>query len=365
MKKLFITYALVTVLFLTLPIIVDAKKTLADADSALVDVVGPSGIDESDIGQAAGSVVQGVLGAVGLLFFCLMVYAGMVWMTAQGDDARVTKARDTIIAASIGMVIIVASYAITNLVVERIINTGKPIVGGASNDPEAPSPNTIGGEALGCCILPVDYFSLGSAIPSVGSETDCDNKAKEILGDSFVTDYGKTWNYYEGEGLGTTEACVEIAKCWVGNAGVSSENACIKKITDKIELNAEIQAAKQAAADAAAIAEAKKDWKWCIIDKECVEGNPTYCPADVYNIFNTKDECNEALSTPPQFKECMLNTPDPCLIISQENCTKEKFCQKKDSKCVTSITEAFCNASSEVDCGKKESDGEACILKNI
>ena len=45
----------------------------------------------------------------------------MVWMLARGEEDRITKARETIIAAVIGLVIVVSAYAITNLVTERIL----------------------------------------------------------------------------------------------------------------------------------------------------------------------------------------------------------------------------------------------------
>lgn len=216
-------------------------KNLNDAESALGDVVGSSGIDQSDLGIAAGTVVEGILGAVGLIFFGLMVYAGMKWMLARGEEEKVTKARDTIIAASIGLVIIVAAYAITNLVVDRIVlKTGVD----GYNAPGEEAKNVIGSGSLGCCIMPVDYYSLGSAIPSVTTEDGCNIKAfdmmgfgdgnkKEITQEEIATTMdkkGSTWNFYSEEKAGTTNACIGIAKCWVAEPGVSNENECIKKL---------------------------------------------------------------------------------------------------------------------------------------
>jgi len=68
-----------------------------------------------NIGSFVGTfVIKPVLGLLGLLFLVLMVYAGTMWMTAMGNEKRVAKAKDIMIAALIGAVIVVAAYTLTN-----------------------------------------------------------------------------------------------------------------------------------------------------------------------------------------------------------------------------------------------------------
>ncbi|MFA4831110.1 MAG: hypothetical protein WC862_03535 [Patescibacteria group bacterium] len=68
----------------------------------------------------AGNVIGAGLSMIGVLFFVLMVYAGILWMTARGNEEHTKKALNTIIAASIGMVIVLASYAITSFVLKSV-----------------------------------------------------------------------------------------------------------------------------------------------------------------------------------------------------------------------------------------------------
>ena len=63
-----------------------------------------------------GSIVGILLSFVGVLFFILIIYAGVMWMTAAGNEQQVSKAKDIIIAAVIGLVIVLSAYAITNFV---------------------------------------------------------------------------------------------------------------------------------------------------------------------------------------------------------------------------------------------------------
>lgn len=62
------------------------------------------------------TAVSAFLGLLGIIFLILIIYAGFLWMTAQGEEEKVTKAKDTITRAVIGLVIIVLAYAITYFV---------------------------------------------------------------------------------------------------------------------------------------------------------------------------------------------------------------------------------------------------------
>ena len=65
-------------------------------------------------------VINTVLSLTGIIFLALTVYAGVRWMTAQGNAEDVTKAKDTLQAAIIGMVVISISYAVTGLVFSKL-----------------------------------------------------------------------------------------------------------------------------------------------------------------------------------------------------------------------------------------------------
>ena len=49
-----------------------------------------------------------------------IIYAGVLWMTAAGNEGQVTKAKNIIITSVIGTVIIAAAYAITNFVFDAL-----------------------------------------------------------------------------------------------------------------------------------------------------------------------------------------------------------------------------------------------------
>ena len=51
------------------------------------------------------------------------VWGGLMWMTSQGNTERVTKGKNTLVWAVIGLVIIFASYAILSTVFDALRGT--------------------------------------------------------------------------------------------------------------------------------------------------------------------------------------------------------------------------------------------------
>jgi hypothetical protein len=63
-----------------------------------------------------GQIIGVLLSFVGTVFFILIIYGGFLWMTAAGNEQNVTKAKGLITSAIIGLVIVLAAYAITSYV---------------------------------------------------------------------------------------------------------------------------------------------------------------------------------------------------------------------------------------------------------
>lgn len=73
-----------------------------------------------EIFSDVGYLINVVLGLLGIVFFGLIFYGGWLWMTAQGEEAQVGKAKKIIIAAIVGLVIVLSAYAISFLVISTL-----------------------------------------------------------------------------------------------------------------------------------------------------------------------------------------------------------------------------------------------------
>jgi phage shock protein PspC (stress-responsive transcriptional regulator) len=70
-------------------------------------------VDQYTLSATVGRIIKIALSFVGTIFFALAVYAGFLWMTAQGNEDKVEKATKIIRTAVVGMIIVLAAYSIT------------------------------------------------------------------------------------------------------------------------------------------------------------------------------------------------------------------------------------------------------------
>jgi len=78
---------------------------------------------KNNLTSRASSIILLVLNFLGVFFLALMIYGGFVWMTARGEETRYQKAKDILIQALIGLIIISAAYAISYFIIKAVLPT--------------------------------------------------------------------------------------------------------------------------------------------------------------------------------------------------------------------------------------------------
>ncbi|MFA6551173.1 MAG: pilin [Patescibacteria group bacterium] len=78
----------------------------------------------NDISGVAATIINGFLAILGIIFLVYMIHGGYLWMSAAGNDDQVRKAKDEIRNAIIGLIVIVAAYAIISFVLDALSGTG-------------------------------------------------------------------------------------------------------------------------------------------------------------------------------------------------------------------------------------------------
>jgi len=163
MKKKFIILVAIGCLLLPLAA-VHAQQGIQKAGSLLNTAVGPgqTGLSGS-LPNLTSTVITALLSLLGTIFFGLTIYAGILWMTAAGQEDKVTKATNILQAAVIGLIIVLAAYAITAFVTSNL--------GGGGGGTTATTCKSAGG--TGCvqvCNPPSD-----TVVP--GTFSDCGSDA--------------------------------------------------------------------------------------------------------------------------------------------------------------------------------------------
>ena len=132
MKKIVLLFCLLTVIgsaFFIFPFSSFAQTTTDPTTSGLNETASYTPAFKTQINTVnnnflqtkAGQIISVVLSFVGALFLILMIYAGILWMTAQGNDQQVTKAKSLMINAIIGMIIVFAAYALTTFIGSQLL----------------------------------------------------------------------------------------------------------------------------------------------------------------------------------------------------------------------------------------------------
>jgi hypothetical protein len=76
----------------------------------------------------AGKIINIFLGLVGIIMVILFVYGGFLWMTAAGNEERITKAKTVLSRATIGFIILILAYSISYFVMQQVLKaSGAPM----------------------------------------------------------------------------------------------------------------------------------------------------------------------------------------------------------------------------------------------
>jgi len=72
--------------------------------------------EPKSIAEIAGAIIGTFLSFLGIIFLCLVIYGGFLWMTSAGNESKVMRAKQVLTQAVIGLIIILSAYSITYFV---------------------------------------------------------------------------------------------------------------------------------------------------------------------------------------------------------------------------------------------------------
>lgn len=123
MKKAFTIGLISLLLIFNFSLIIRPVLAETAQDTALgglTDTAKETGLQAGNPATTIGAALGVLLSVLGLIMLIIIVYAGVIWMTAGGATENVKRARDMMIEASLGLAVCLASYAITQYIVARI-----------------------------------------------------------------------------------------------------------------------------------------------------------------------------------------------------------------------------------------------------
>ena len=122
MKKTLIALSLVLSFGLVAPAILPNNNQVAyaDAKTQIQSGLKAAGGDTKDTsGTLITKLINVMLFIIGVLSVIMIIYGGIIYVISAGDSGRVSKAKNTIMYAIVGLVVALLAYAIVNFVITR------------------------------------------------------------------------------------------------------------------------------------------------------------------------------------------------------------------------------------------------------
>lgn len=113
------------VVSITLLFSVAAYAQSAGPVDHLTNIGGEMGLNPSpeaaseSLAMAMGTVIKTIISITGSIMMAYIIFAGWLWMTAHGQEDKISKAKNIIRGSVIGLIIVFSAYIITATVVDR------------------------------------------------------------------------------------------------------------------------------------------------------------------------------------------------------------------------------------------------------
>ena len=75
---------------------------------------------DTSVESIVALIITTILSFIGVIFLILAICGGYIWMIARGNEQEVDKAKNTIQGAVIGLIIVLAAYAISYYIISIV-----------------------------------------------------------------------------------------------------------------------------------------------------------------------------------------------------------------------------------------------------
>jgi hypothetical protein len=98
--------------------ICDQNSKVCKVDTGDTTLAGPLGSTTTDIRDAVRRFINIALGFLGVITVVMIIYGGVLWLTAAGAEDKVTKGKHTLIWAAVGAIVISIAWTISSYVLQ-------------------------------------------------------------------------------------------------------------------------------------------------------------------------------------------------------------------------------------------------------
>lgn len=120
-KTKILTLPIITIIFIFSPIFISQAQAPSGGNMILdpltkeggvAEQAGYSPVNENSPRTIVANIVRIILGFTGIIFLILIITSGYQWMTSEGNEENIKKAKKRITNATIGLILIIFAYSI-------------------------------------------------------------------------------------------------------------------------------------------------------------------------------------------------------------------------------------------------------------
>ena len=108
-------------LSLSLSMLALPALTSAQTDVFGVNYGAATGLGQQDPRQTVANVIRIALSFLGIVAVVIVLWGGVLWMTAAGSSEKVDSAKKVLFSGLIGLIIILSAFALTQFVINQLI----------------------------------------------------------------------------------------------------------------------------------------------------------------------------------------------------------------------------------------------------
>lgn len=101
-----------------------AQSSITDPQKQLGDAGAASGLENANFVVVIGKIINAGLIALGIVLIITIIYGGIVWMTAGGNEEKIEKSKKILRNSIIGLLIISLSFVLTKFIFNLLIQAG-------------------------------------------------------------------------------------------------------------------------------------------------------------------------------------------------------------------------------------------------
>ena len=201
---------LLSIFFFTLVAFFGMADLVFAASLSGIEYAEGTGLGNTHPAVIVAKIIQIALGFLGIIAIALIIYAGFLWMTSNGNEDRIAQAKTILKNAAIGLVIILSSFAIASFILGKLLSGESFFSSGGKDAGYSSGIGALGNGALKSVYpepnqkeVPRNTSIVVTFREAIDPQTICQTSGVICSGENIVEENIRIFKTKQGDSCGT------------------------------------------------------------------------------------------------------------------------------------------------------------------